>query len=148
MAKPGERFARRASAAIRHNVLRRGARVHFVQLALALAATLTAGLRPPVEPTDEVRIEPQIDAPPAAFPALRLRVMVTDTQLQPDLRFRLLVDGHPLERDSWEPEFWLRRVAPGAYTFQAQLIDPGGYVVRASKPVTIIVQRGAQIHEA
>lgn len=66
-----------------------------------------------------------------------------ETMSAPDMRFRLLMDGVPVTRDSYLPVYTLRDVPEGRHWLEILIVDRSGRVLERSTPVSF-----EMVHEA
>jgi hypothetical protein len=74
-------------------------------------------------------------------------VELAQTELWPDLRFRLLMDGEPVSDIKYVPVFHLRDVPAGDHLLIAQVLDAHGNVLQTSEPVRFTMRTSPSGHE-
>jgi len=68
---------------------------------------------------------------------------LAEADLQPDMRFRLLIDGERAARDGYVPVFRLYDVPAGEHWMQMLIVDRHGEVLERSDPHTFTMVHGA-----
>jgi hypothetical protein len=62
-------------------------------------------------------------------------VELGESDLQPDMRFRLKMDGRPVTPIAYVPVFRLHDVSTGPHVLEALIVDPQGKVLQKSAPI-------------
>lgn len=99
--------------------------------ALALGAAATRAVAAEVRITSPQNGEVVQDAAGSLF----VNITLGESDLRPEMRFRLRLDGRLVTPLAYVPVFRLHDVSAGPHVLEALIVDQDGKVVQASDPV-------------